>query len=152
MTTKAAAKMYEAEHLLKWEGRPLAIYNPASKAIADLPVIYGFNNGGSPGWYSARLLAEDGTGLGGHICSSEGYMLADIGCLEGSRPDRHETFRTHYPEGYRMAFVSEGEVRTHPGLQAAYRRNQAKRSEETTAAPTGSARPDLTSTPKDPNP
>lgn len=126
MTTEAAARLYEAQHLLQWEGRPVAVHNPHGKPVEELPVIYGFNNGGSPGWMSAVLLAQDGTHLGGHICSSEGYMPADLGVLEGSRPDRHETFREHYPDGYRMEFVSGKDVHTHTGLNEAYRLNQAQ--------------------------
>ena len=47
-------------------------------------------------------------------------MLGDLGIYDGSRPDRHETFRQHYPEGYRMDFVSYGDVDGHAGLQAAF--------------------------------
>ena len=126
MTTPAAARLYEVQHLLEWEGRPVAIFNPHNKPIAELPVIYGFNNGGSPGWMSAVLLAEDGTGLGGHTCSSEAYMPHDLGVLEGARPDRHETFRQHYPDGYRMEFIGSDQVMTHPGLDAAVKRNQER--------------------------
>lgn len=132
MTTPAAEKLYLAQHQAEWEGHGWAIFNPHNKPIAELPVIYGFNNGGSPGWMSACLLAEDGTGLGSHICSDEGYMEHDLGILEGSRPDRHETFRAHYPDGYRMEFIS-GEIvrqRNHPGLERAYTLNQARHSEE----------------------
>lgn len=125
MTDKAAEAVYLAQHLLEVEGRPVAIFNPHNKPIAELPAIYGFNNGGSPGWYSGVLLAEDGAGLGGHICSHEGYMPHDLGVIEGSRPDRHETFRAHYPDGYRMEFIPMSEVRGHVGLDAAYARNQA---------------------------
>jgi len=107
------------------EGRGWAIYNPNNLPVEDLPVIYGFNNGGSPGWFFAQLLAQDGHALGSHICSHEGYMEHDLGILEGSRPDRHEGFRAHYPEGYRMEFVSRSEVRGHAGLTEAYRLNQA---------------------------
>lgn len=126
MTTEAAALLYEAQHQAEWNGRPTAVFNPHDKPVTKLPVIYGFNNGGSPGWYSAVLLAEDGAGLGGHVCSSEGYMPHDLGILEGSRPDRHKTFQEHYPDGYRMEFVPERDVRTHAGLNAAYERNQAR--------------------------
>jgi len=101
-----------------------AVFNPHAKTEPDLPVIYGFNNGGSPGWYLGCLLAESGHCLGGHVCSDEYFMYGDLGILEGSRPDRHETFREHYPDGYRMDFVSAGEARTHPGLAAAYQKNQ----------------------------
>jgi hypothetical protein len=129
MTTKAAEALYLAEHLVEWAGKGYAVYNPNYRPLADLPVIYGFNNGGSTGWYSGVLLAEDGTGLGGHVCSHEGYMRSDLGVLEGSRPDRHEAFRAHYPDGYRMDFVPMAEVKDHAGLDAAYQLNQQKRAE-----------------------
>jgi hypothetical protein len=126
VTTEAAARAYLAHHLMTVAGRPVAVFNPRDRPIAELPVIYGFNNGGSPGWYSGCLLAEDGAGLGGHICSHEGYMPHDLGILEGSRPDRHEEFRKHYPNGYRMEFVSQGDVKEHKGLMAAYALNQKR--------------------------
>lgn len=125
MTTAAAEAFYLAQHRMKYEQAKWAVFNPHGKPIEELPVIYGFNNGGSPGWYSAELLAQDGTGLGGHICSHEGYMEHDLGILEGTRADRHEGFRKHYPDGYRMEFVS-GEPLQHAGLMEAYRRNQAQ--------------------------
>lgn len=126
MTTREAEARYAAEHVATYNGRPVAVFNPHEKPIAELPTIYGFNNGGAPGWMNAVLLADDGTGLGGHICSAECYMPADLGVLEGTRPDRHETFRAHYPDGYRMAFVPAAEVRSHAGLMAAYQRNQER--------------------------
>ena len=129
MTTPEAARQYLGEHLREWRGRPYAVHNPHALPADDLPVIYGFNNGGSPGWYSGVLIAGDGTWLGDHICSDEGYMRHDLGVLEGSRPDRHETFRKHYPDGYRMEFVAHGDVRTHKGLDEAYRRSQEKAAE-----------------------
>lgn len=124
MTTEAAADLYLAQHLNEWQGKGYAVFNPHGKPLDDLPVIYGFNNGGSRGWLNGVLLAESGHCLGGHICSAEGYMLHDLGVLEGSRPDRHETFREHYPDGYRMDFVPASEVKAHIGLDAAYQRNQ----------------------------
>ncbi len=130
MTTRAAAAHYLAAHLHEWEGKGYACYNPHNRPLDELPVIYGFNNGGDPGWYSAQLLATDGTALGGHICSDEGYMPHDLGILEGSRPDRHETFREHFPEGYRMDFVPAQEVKDHEGLNAAYKLNQLLETED----------------------
>lgn len=97
-----------------------ASWNPHSKPLEELPVIYGFNNGGTPGFYSACLLAEDGTSLGSHLCSAESYMYYDLGILQGTREDRHEGFQKHYPNGYRMDFVPGTESKTHPGLEAAY--------------------------------
>jgi len=96
-----------------------AIYNPQSLPVESLPVIYGFNNGGSMGFMHAQLLAEDGTPLGSHLCSSEGFMPGDLGILEGTRADRHEHFQAHYPNGYRMEFVSYDDVRGHEKLMAA---------------------------------
>jgi hypothetical protein len=125
VTTAAAERYYEARHLLEMEGRKIALHNPHNLPIEDLPVIYGFNNGGPHGWMSACLIAQDGTGLGGHTCSSEAYMPHDLGILDGAREDRHETFRAHYPDGYRMEFVS-GDPRQHAGLMEAYRLNQAQ--------------------------
>lgn len=124
MTTPAREALYLAEHLVDWEGKGYAVFNPHGKPLGELPVIYGFNNGGPAGLLHAVLIAEDGTCLGGHCCSAEGYMRHDLGILEGSRPDRHETFRKHYPDGYRMDFVPAADVMTHPGLEAAYQKNQ----------------------------
>lgn len=127
MTTPQAAALYLAEHKAELFGRATVVHNPNSLPIEQLPVIYGFNNGGSTGWLAAVLLAEDGTYLGGHCCSDEGYMPHDLGILEGTRPDRHEAFRAHYPDGYRMEFVGYADVRQHPGLMAAIKRAEASK-------------------------
>ncbi len=105
-----------------------AVHNPNAEKVAELPVIYGFNNGPSwgPNDLEGALMAEDGTYLGSHICSSEGFMPHDLGVIEGSRPDRHEGFREHYPEGYRMEFVGGPQVKTHAGLQAALKKNRKR--------------------------
>ena len=128
MTTKQAEERYLGEHLTKWGGQRLAVHNPNDEPIEKLPVIYGFNNGGGEPFLSAVLLAEDGTYLGGHACSHEGYMPHDLGCVEGSRPDRHEeVFQKHYPDGYRMEFVGMDQVQSNVGLMCAYQKNQKKR-------------------------
>jgi hypothetical protein len=110
----------------KHDPRPYAVHNPQAKPMEDLPAIYGFNNGSSVFGMDGTLLAADGTFLGGHCCSSEHYMLGDLGCVEGSRPDRHETFREHYPDGYRMEFVTYDDVPGHAGLQEAFKLASAK--------------------------
>jgi hypothetical protein len=127
MTTEAAEKQYLANHLATVHGRPTAVYNPANKPLNELPKIYGFNNGGSSGWYHAVLLAEDGNCLGEHICSHECYMPHDLGILKGSRSDRHADFQKHYPDGYVMEFVSSNDVETHDGLQRAFKLNDKLR-------------------------
>jgi len=108
---------------LRDKGHKTAIFNPHNKPIDELLVIYGFNDGGKPGWMSAVLLAEDGTCLGSHLCSSEAYMPADLGVLEGTRPDRHEEFRSHYPDGYRMEFVCYDDLISHEKLNHAFKLN-----------------------------
>lgn len=125
MTTREAAAMYEAQHVMSVSGRRDAIYNPHGKPVSDLPVIYGFNNGGSRDWLNACAIAADGTVLGGHICSSEAYIPHDLGVLEGTRSDRHAKYREHYPDGYRMEFVPYREMYAHAGLMRAIELNKA---------------------------
>ena len=127
MTTPAAANLYLAQHLHALEEKGYAIYNPNNLPIGNLPTIYGFNNGGSAGWLSAVAIAEDGTCLGGHCCSHEGYMRHDLGIFEGTRTDRHtDQYQPHYPNGYKMDFIPYEEVRTHEGLNKALKLNKEK--------------------------
>lgn len=113
----------------------VAVYNPHGKPVEELPVIYGTNNGGSSDFLSAILIAQDGTILGSHICSDEGFMPGDLGVLDGFRPDRHETFRAHYPDGYRMEFISYHEFKNHPGIQAAAQLAEKKSAEKDSGEP-----------------
>ncbi len=47
-------------------------------------------------------------------------MPGDLGCIEGTREDRHlEDYQKHFPDGYRMEFVGYDDVKTHAGLMAA---------------------------------
>ena len=126
MTTPQAAALYQAQHIYDHSNLKVAVFNPHNKLLEKLPTIYGFNNGGMPGLMHAVLIAEDGTPLGGHCCSSEAYMPADLGILEGTRPDRHEEFQKHYPDGYKMEFVSYKDADNHPGLNVAFKRHDEK--------------------------
>lgn len=99
------------------------IFNPQNVEPSGLPTIYAFSNArGGDG--EAYAMAADGTVLGSHWCSAEGYVLGDLGVIPGWRDDRHETYRKHYPNGYRMEFVPQRELKTHPGLTEAWRLNQ----------------------------
>ena len=121
MTTPAAARLYEAQHLYAMEGKKNVIYNPLQKPVEELPHIMCFNNGGSPGWFEAIAIAEDGNCLGGHCCSAESYMPHDLGVLEGTRLDRHEnSYSKHYPDGYIMEWIPTSQVDTHEKLQKAF--------------------------------
>jgi hypothetical protein len=53
-------------------------------------------------------------------------MEADLGVIEGWRMDRHEDYRKHYPDGYRMEFVGYADVRGHEKLMAAIKRGDEK--------------------------
>ena len=102
-----------------------AVFNPQNKPAEELPVIYGFNNGGSRGWYSAVAIAEDGRVLGGHVCSDDYFIPYDLGVFEGARPDRHENeYQKHYPDGYRMDYVPREEIKGHPALNKAFELNK----------------------------
>ncbi len=85
-------------------------------------------HGSTPGGdVFAIALAEDGTGLGSHYCSSPGFAKSDIGYSSYARGEdhrRHKTFSEHYPDGWEMEWVDDWE--THPGVQAAYALNQAQ--------------------------
>lgn len=117
-----------------------AIHNPHGKPVAELPVIYGFNNGGNTSNWMGCLIAEDGTPLGTHVCSSESFMLDDLGILEGTGHWRHEEFKKHYPDGYVMEFVSLEDVETHVKLNKAFEAHKltnpgAESATETATAP-----------------
>lgn len=92
--------------------------------MTQKPKIYAFSNAKDGGDGIAYAMAQDGTVLGSHWCSHECYVEQDLGVTEGSRPDRHETYAEHYPDGYEMEFVSASDVKSHDGLMEAFRLNQ----------------------------
>lgn len=106
------------------EKKDFAIHNPHNKPMEDLPFIYGFNNGGQRHFLHAQLIAEDGTPLGSHMCSSEGFMYGDLGILKKTRSDRHEDFKKHYPDGYQMDFITLDQTGSHEGLNKAFELNK----------------------------
>lgn len=86
--------------------------------------IYGFNNGGSTGWYSAVAIGEDGAHLASHICSSEGFMPHDLG-MDGRSDWKHDIYDKHFGAGnWETEFVSYGNVEKHAGLQKALELNK----------------------------
>ena len=97
--------------------------------MTQKPKIYCFSNviGGGDG--IAVAIAEDGTVLGSHWCSSERFVPYDLGVIEGCRADRHESYAKHYPNGYEMEFVRSSEVRTHVGLNHAIKLNNEQEPE-----------------------
>ena len=87
------------------------------------PKIYCFSNTPDGGDGIAYAMAEDGTVLGSHYCSHEGYVPGDLGVTKGSRPDRHKTYAEHFPGGYEMEFVPASDVEVHDGLKIALELN-----------------------------
>ena len=137
MTTHAAASAYEAMHIMQNRGKGFAVFNPHNKPLEDLPVIYGFNAGGDhkPGYvygnYLAVAIAQDGTQVGSHGCSAEAYMPSDLCCIGNAEESfRHKDYVKHYPEGYRMEFVSSDQKDSHEGLQEALKKHQELRARE----------------------
>lgn len=88
------------------------------------PKIYCFSNVRDGGDGQALAIAEDGTLLGSHWCSNESFVPHDLGVLPGSRPDRHETYAAHCPDGYDMEFIPASEVADHEGISTAWELNQ----------------------------
>jgi len=94
----------------------MKIYNPNGVDVSELPRIFGFNNGENDYGAVGQLVAESGHGLGGHLCSDEGYMSGDLGCDEGSNPYRDKDFKEHYPDGYVVEFVPTEGREMHVGF------------------------------------
>lgn len=97
------------------------------------PSIYVYSGAPNGGDGPAFALAEDGTCLGSHYCSNESYAKYDLGVVEGSRPDRHQTYAAHYPEGYQMVFVPHSNLDDHAGIARALESNRAANSEPSNA-------------------
>lgn len=107
-----------------------SIHNPHDQPLDSLPVIYGYCKGGG---FLLRgiVVAEDGTLFGGYAHRTDEGLQKSLGMIEGSRPDRQEVFRDHYPDGYRTQYVTFREFRagTVPGLVRALELSQEKPSE-----------------------
>ena len=70
-------------------------------------------------------LAEDGTGLAGHLSSNEYWARHDMG-FDGSTK-KHNHYAEHYPDGYELEWVTDPE--THFGYMAALALNRARTEE-----------------------
>ncbi len=99
--------------------------------MSDRPRIYIFSNVRGGGDGVCYAMAEDGNVLGSHWCSHESYAPIDLGLTRDYRPDRHETYTKHYPDGYEMVFVRAAEVEKHVGLMRAFELNKALASRTT---------------------
>jgi len=96
--------------------------------MKNKPKIFGFNNGGRPGFMIAVAIAEDGLVLAQHLCSHEGFMRHDLG-MDGMCTWKHDTYNEHYPNGWETEFVPSDQLETHIGLNAALDLNQKLKEE-----------------------
>ena len=86
------------------------------------PKIYVFiNSRFASGDVTPIALAEDGTVLASHFCSSESWAKHDMG-LESTW--KHKEYTAHYPDGWQLIWVESQEVLAHPGVQAALAKNR----------------------------
>jgi len=124
MTTKEAEARYIAQHERDMEGKKNVVYNPEEKEISELPVIYGYSTGREllyPHSVPGYLIGEKGNVFRSQISSNEEYLPSDLGVLEGESPGRHEEFKKHYPNGYRMEFVKKEQMENNKGFREAYK-------------------------------
>lgn len=85
--------------------------------------IYCFNNGGTPGWYSAMAIADDGHVLAHHCCSHESFMRHDLGITSNWK---HENYNKHFGEGnWELVWIDD--PKNSPELDAAGALNQKLR-------------------------
>lgn len=88
------------------------------------PRIFVFCNSCAPQWHSFVAIAEDGTGLAGHICSAHAYADYDMGIAEDGR--KRDLYLAHYPDGFEVMRVDFHEAMASiPAFKLAVERNQS---------------------------
>lgn len=102
----------------------------------ELPAIYIFANNRIQGEPNCIALAEDGTCVGGHFSSSNGFARLDMGLVEGHDwSKKNEGYAKHYPNGYRLVDLIESGPLVDAGCKALLDRlNAESRSEATPTA------------------
>jgi hypothetical protein len=98
------------------------------------PKIFVFINGGrGTEFVNGCALSEDGHFLAGHLSSSEGWFMHDMGLHSDWK---HDAYKAHYPDGYELVHVAEN-IREHEGIKAAYEKHlQLPKEPEETSCPT----------------
>jgi len=90
---------------------------------AKKPTIFVFCNSCAPQWHGAVALAEDGTGLTGHVCSEHGWIGHDMGF---SSDWKHDVYNKHYPDGWSLEYVEVDDIPGHERLQKAFELNKQR--------------------------
>lgn len=100
---------------------------PSCEGYGDAkPKIFVFSSSPTGGEGPCYALAEDGTCLGSHWCSNEGWAKFDLGVEPGTRPDRHKDYAEHYPDGYEMEFIPAKNWEEHEAFSIAFKKNLEK--------------------------
>ena len=91
-----------------------------------LPKIYVFCNQrgctGSGDWHSMIAVAEDGTCLAAHVCSSHGWARHDMGIDEDGW--KRDEYARHYPDGFEVEWIED--PGSHPAIQQPKRAAERK--------------------------
>lgn len=66
-----------------------------------LPKIFIYLTSDEPGFQTAFALAEDGTGLAGHISSNPAWARQAMGITD-INSIKHDMYRAYYPKGYQL--------------------------------------------------
>lgn len=88
---------------------------------AKVPQIFVFNNTWIPGqpvhdWNRMYAMSEDGEVLAGHLSSSPGFGVQDMGLLPGVSEWKHDLYEAKYPNGYDLVYMPD--VKTPEGEHA----------------------------------
>ena len=71
--------------------------------------------------FHGQALAEDGTGLGGHLSSSVDFAKHDMGLTSDWK---HDLYDAHYPDGYELEWIDIEDIDSHEKFQEALKLNQ----------------------------
>lgn len=93
--------------------------------------IYVWCNSCSPQWHSAIAMCECGAVVGSHVCSDHYFIGGDMG-VDGDKDwsnKRSNQYEPHMIEAhggskYVVEYVESADVAAHPGIEAAYQKNQ----------------------------
>lgn len=91
--------------------------------------IYVFCNTNGGDWLHGYAIGEDGRCVASHTSSTVGYVKTDMGVTEPPTAigaQKRELYADAYPSGYEIVWIPVEEVKTHPGLEAAYQKNQER--------------------------
>lgn len=88
--------------------------------VSAKPKVYVFCNSCAPGMHMVMAIAEDGTPLAGHCCSSHAFAPHDMGISE--KGWKRDKYAAHYPDGFEVEWVEDPMPGQHAGLDAAIER------------------------------